>query len=459
MMLLSRTLTKHLTQTEISTLFDSIGVSANVGGSKRDYCLAHFGEANRASKEGAALCVQASLDMLASKVSEWDSGDIAGEIEGIRSEAIRAGLVRDKPETVIHTGEGETMANAGEARIFISHATGDKDFVDKFIDLLQTGINGLTQEHIFCTSLEGMRIPEGKDFIQFIKGELRNPALVISLISPAYYESAFCLCELGATWAMGHSSFPLLLPPYTFADLRAVLQTTQARRIDDAAGLSVLRDRIIEVLRLPHGSTSRWEGKRNEFLTNLEDYSKKLGKGHYVSVDEHSALQDELKATTKALEQAKQSAKDLDEALKKVSALKDRQEVVRVAAKGKDPFAELLTLTTQIKHRLRVMPKTVHRVLIDTMMGREHRLGTDWEFHGAWEEANKAAQEDFVMIDGNQISLNDEDPTIKKVVKEISQVQEYLEKQDDAFVEAFQEKFGMRPRVANARFFVEFFGV
>src|SRR5262245_59010999 len=43
------------------------------------------------------------------------------------------------------------------------------------------------------------------------------------VITPAYYESAFCLCELGATWIMGSEAMPLLVPPLDYDDLKAVL--------------------------------------------------------------------------------------------------------------------------------------------------------------------------------------------------------------------------------------------
>ncbi len=42
--------------------------------------------------------------------------------------------------------------------LFISHAEVDKPLVDPFVDLLQTGID-VPRTSIFCTSLEGMGIP------------------------------------------------------------------------------------------------------------------------------------------------------------------------------------------------------------------------------------------------------------------------------------------------------------
>ncbi len=85
---------------------------------------------------------------------------------------------------------------ASRDHIFISHASDDKELVDALADLIQLGI-GVPPDRIFCTSLEGQGVPKGKNFIDFIKEEIQEPALVIVLLTPRYYESLFCVCELG----------------------------------------------------------------------------------------------------------------------------------------------------------------------------------------------------------------------------------------------------------------------
>ena len=62
--------------------------------------------------------------------------------------------------------------------VFISHASADKPLVDAFVDLLQTGVD-IRQKDIFCTSIDGMGIPTGKDFVAFINKRLKvawNPS-------------------------------------------------------------------------------------------------------------------------------------------------------------------------------------------------------------------------------------------------------------------------------------------
>lgn len=74
--------------------------------------------------------------------------------------------------------------------IFISHASRDKKLVDEFVDLLQTGI-AIRQDQIVCTSLEGMGIPRGSNFVNLISEKLKGAKFVISVITPSYYESMF----------------------------------------------------------------------------------------------------------------------------------------------------------------------------------------------------------------------------------------------------------------------------
>lgn len=74
------------------------------------------------------------------------------------------------------------------ARIFISHATSDKQVAEALIDLFVTGL-GLASEQIFCSSVEGHTIPPGVEFKDFMHDQLTKVAADVGLISPAYLEN------------------------------------------------------------------------------------------------------------------------------------------------------------------------------------------------------------------------------------------------------------------------------
>lgn len=150
-------------------------------------------------------------------------------------------------------------------RVFVSHAVKDKKLADMLVDLL-TSSGSLHPSEIFCTSLEGLGVPSGKDFRDVIKGELQEPDLVISLISINYLQSQFCLCELGATWVMSHHNLPILVPPLTYSDLSAVISTKQAILLNDRPALNEMMNQIVEILGKEKLIQSRWETKRDDFI-------------------------------------------------------------------------------------------------------------------------------------------------------------------------------------------------
>src|SRR5947207_2675047 len=117
--------------------------------------------------------------------------------------------------------------------VFVSHAACDKAIADKVVDLLNTGMGIDVQNDVFCTSLEGLKIPAGEDFKNFIKVQIQEPKIVLLLIAQNYLASQFCLAELGASWAMSHRVIPILIPPIRFEDMKAVLSNVQSLAIDD----------------------------------------------------------------------------------------------------------------------------------------------------------------------------------------------------------------------------------
>jgi hypothetical protein len=153
-------------------------------------------------------------------------------------------------------------------RIFISHAAKDEALVEEFVDLLQVGV-GVHPDDIFCSSLPGMNIPTGADFITYIKTQVKNPDLVLLMISPEFLKSQFCHHEAGASWALSLPIFPIIVPPLDYADVRGVLAGSQSVKLGDKESLNDLRDDITEKLGLNPYRTSHWERKRDKFLARL----------------------------------------------------------------------------------------------------------------------------------------------------------------------------------------------
>lgn len=82
-------------------------------------------------------------------------------------------------------------------RIFISHSIKNEKIVLKFAEFLES-IN--SEIEVFCSSEKGS-IGTGKNFVKTIFDELDACDLFIPVLSREYYESKFCMIELGVAYS------------------------------------------------------------------------------------------------------------------------------------------------------------------------------------------------------------------------------------------------------------------
>ncbi len=219
-------------------------------------------------------------------------------------------------------------------KIFISHAVKDKELADSLVDLLQTGMD-INSKDIFCSSLEGLGIPSGSNFIEHIKVQLQSPEVVLALLSPNYYESQFCLCELGATWAMSHKLIPIIIPPASYKDLKGVLLPTQTIDITDLSKLTELQMQLCEVFGL-NINQARWESKRNKFLKGLDSILENIEKPYSIPIEKFTELKDKYNQSLIALEESDDEIRRLNDQIIEIRKLKDKKEVKKIYEKYSD---------------------------------------------------------------------------------------------------------------------------
>lgn len=82
-------------------------------------------------------------------------------------------------------------------RIFISHATKNKEIVKKFAELLESISSEI---EVFCSSESGS-IYVGKNFVKAIFEELDASDLFVPILSREYFKSRFCMIELGVAYS------------------------------------------------------------------------------------------------------------------------------------------------------------------------------------------------------------------------------------------------------------------
>ncbi|MDC3351653.1 toll/interleukin-1 receptor domain-containing protein [Crocinitomicaceae bacterium] len=158
--------------------------------------------------------------------------------------------------------------NAVINKVFISHSSKDKVFVEELIDLIET--IGLSSTKIFCSSFDGYGIDLGEDFLDRIKDELNENILVLFVLSNNFYASPVCLCEMGATWIKTNEHIPILIPPFDYSDVKGVIPMTQGFKINESLKLNLFKQKLEKLFNLSAIDNSSWERKRDRVLKRIE---------------------------------------------------------------------------------------------------------------------------------------------------------------------------------------------
>lgn len=176
--------------------------------------------------------------------------------------------------TAVKKTKGEITMPQKSPKIFISHASSDKEYVSKLIDLLE-GI-GLNEKHIFCSSIAGYGIPLDQDIYDYLKLQFETRNLhVILVLSENYYKSIACMNEMGAAWILKNKYSIILLPGFEFKEIRGAINPRQiGLKLDNdltdiKEKLGQLKDCLLNELGLSTISDIRWEQKRDTFINSV----------------------------------------------------------------------------------------------------------------------------------------------------------------------------------------------
>ncbi|MBY3044847.1 toll/interleukin-1 receptor domain-containing protein [Rhizobium leguminosarum] len=210
--------------------------------------------------------------------------------------------------------------------VFISHAVKDTNIAAEIVDLIEHGI-GVPEAEIFCSSVPGYGIPTGKTFVTYMKEQMYEPKVVILLLTPSYFESKFCLSELGAAWVMSHHIFPILVPPLGYEDVKDVLLGTQVSKINDDLKYNELRDHLAEVVSLNKTSSTKWETKRRAFLKNIEPLMANIAGPTTVPAAKLQEMEAKLTEAQAELDAYEEQVSSLKKQLAETEKLKSKQAV------------------------------------------------------------------------------------------------------------------------------------
>jgi len=177
----------------------------------------------------------------------------------------------DQDNTYTDSIDDKPTANK-KPMLFISHASENKAEAKALVDLLKS-IGLGTKDQIFCSSLPGYDVPMYKDMFAYLKSCFTDAdAHVIFLLSEAYYDSAYCLNEMGAAWVMQSKYTAILLPGFHKEQMGGFLKDKEpaiqlGSDYNEARNkLDQFRDLLIKDFYLKALNEDEWDRACNSFM-------------------------------------------------------------------------------------------------------------------------------------------------------------------------------------------------
>ncbi len=310
--------------------------------------------------------------------------------------------------------------------IFISHAAVDQAIADKVVDLLSNGMAINVHDDVFCSSLEGLSVPPGKDFVNFIREQIQQPKIVVMLISQNYLVSQFCLAELGASWAMAHRAIPMLVPPVRYSDLKAVLVNIAALTITDSNdwndALVVFQEAVGA-----KPNVNRWERKRDEFLEAISPLLAQQKAPSIVPLAKLEVAEHRVCAANEEIKGLEAKLAQVRESYNCIKKLKNANEVARAERENLPAWAQFESLERAAKKALDPLPAIVR----EAIYYRCRHETLEWPAYGNEDEseAMKRAIEQEFLDDKEErgVEVNTGDPKVARAIEKLSELRAYID--------------------------------
>jgi hypothetical protein len=320
------------------------------------------------------------------------------------------------------------------ADIFVSHSSHDVALVDALIQLIEGGI-GIRSGQIFCSSLEDQSIPPGLDFKSFVKEKLGEANVVIAAISPQYYNSSFCMCELGATWALTKSFIPLLVPPVNYADLRGSLFGSQALAIDEDKKLDVMQAVIVALATKPE-TVARWNSRKAQFLKQLPSLLKGLKPVAILSEKEANQLRTQRDEYKSEFEKADTEVATLRRRVAELEKLKDKAAVADIKRRYTGGYEQFDEVVKEAKALTDKLPRVVTEALYYSYLSEE--FVPDRQEFG--EEAQNALEDKLLNNDGSVFWPNSGHPKIRRAIAALDALEKFVREPPEGFSEHYEQE-------------------
>lgn len=336
--------------------------------------------------------------------------------------------------------------------IFISHANANYDSADSLVDLLESGI-GIPDNDIFCSSLEGLGVPSGTNFVEFIRNQVSQPRVVILLLTEDYFNSQFCLSELGASWVLSHKMIPILVPPLEYKDVKAVLTGIQVLKITDASDLNQMQEELINTLSIKGKPFVRWEIKRDKFLDNVNEILSKMTQRKSVSLDEYNKLQSRYEEAREEISKLSDDLTKKETLIEELIEAKDEEDVRGIMKKTLDEPEVFNRLVEKANEVLDNLPDMVKEALFYYFRNEVLPWPNPFDNYRV-EQINKVVEEDYLKPYDEGCYIIEDDPKIENALKVLSELEDFVNSIEETapFYDYYTENYDHRLNFKSRRF-------
>lgn len=206
---------------------------------------------------------------------KWYSSEINNALGKLDSFVQRAGFRFKDSAVKAETAHQVKNNSPKQPKVFISHKKEDKAYADALVSLINF-ILGADGDKIFCSSIPGYGIRQSRDILDELKRQFDEYEVYMVIIhSPRYYQSAICLNEMGASWALGTKFSSFLTTDCRLENLHGVInQEKICIDLNDDADmlnghLNEFKDDLIDFFHVNAIDQTKWENARSRFIKEV----------------------------------------------------------------------------------------------------------------------------------------------------------------------------------------------
>lgn len=160
-------------------------------------------------------------------------------------------------------------------KVFISHKKEDEDYAQALVNLINF-IIGADGDKLFCSSIPGYGIKQSRDIMDEMKAQFDNHNILMVIIhSPRYYQSAICLNEMGASWALGTQFASFMTKDCEYKHMCGVINKEKiCINLNDDTGmlnahLNDFKNDLLNHFGLGAIDENKWENARQQFVDTV----------------------------------------------------------------------------------------------------------------------------------------------------------------------------------------------